>query len=491
MVSGNVAYSLPAEDLLEIEVAETPLKFCTVTLSDVISRGKRLEASVFGVEAKQAISIVENSKYGYHPLVGKDSSVKAAYHAPRFKRNYVDRYHVDAVGFLGSAEMLDCYPSPEKYITNSMAHELRLFAPEHAVLVSCSGTIGNISFVNKSLEKYALSQHIIRLECSEYSGYLYACLKHPSMQKQLDSLVYGAVIQEIEPYHLEKVIIPDAPAAIKKRINDLIVESYTLRDESNALIDEATGLLVNELQLPDINSFDVALYKKKANVDTFSVKLSEMAGRIDASYHLPIVDAIVDHLKKHSAEVTTIGDKRISADVVLPGRFKRVYVDKEYGVKLLGGKEMNQLVPSTEKYLSKKAHKKQLEGTLGIKEHSLLTPARGSLGEVVMPPKHFINWAISDNLMQIISFNNVFGYLYVFLNTEYGRALIQRYTYGGVVDAIEPEHIKRVEIPLLKNKEIQTRINELALEANQKRYEAFQLEQEAIRILDTEVIYAK
>ena len=292
-------------------------------------------------------------------------------------------------------------------------------------------------------------------------------------------------------YHLEKVIIPDAPAAIKKRINDLIVESYTLRDESNALIDEATGLLVNELQLPDINSFDVALYKKKANVDTFSVKLSEMAGRIDASYHLPIVDAIVDHLKKHSAEVTTIGDKRISADVVLPGRFKRVYVDKEYGVKLLGGKEMNQLVPSTEKYLSKKAHKKQLEGTLGIKEHSLLTPARGSLGEVVMPPKHFINWAISDNLMQIISFNNVFGYLYVFLNTEYGRALIQRYTYGGVVDAIEPEHIKRVEIPLLKNKEIQTRINELALEANQKRYEAFQLEQEAIRILDTEVIYAK
>ena len=77
------------------------------------------------------------------------------------------------------------------------------------------------------------------------------------------------------------------------------------------------------------------------------------------------------------------------------------------------------------------------------------------------------------------------------MNSEYGRTLIQRFTYGGVVDAIEPEHIKQVEIPLLRNHDVQKQINDLALEANQKRYEAYQLEQEALRIMDTEVIYAK
>ena len=157
----------------------------------------------------------------------------------------------------------------------------------------------------------------------------------------------------------------------------------------------------------------------------------------------------------------------------------------------MGGKEINQLDPSSEKYLSKKAHSKQLEGALGIKANSILTPARGSLGEVVLPCKHFLNWAISDNMMQILSKEDICGYVYIFLNSDYGKALIQRFTYGGVVDAIEPWHIQQVQIPLLKNKEIQARINELALQANQKRYEAYLLEQRALKVMDDEVIYAK
>jgi len=44
---------------------------------------------------------------------------------------------------------------------------------------------------------------------------------------------------------------------------------------------------------------------------------------------------------------------------------------------------------------------------------------------------------------------------------------------------------------LLKNKEVQDRINALALEASQKRYEAYLLEQQAIEIMNNEVIFAK
>ena len=487
----NLARKLDNAPKAEIEISEAPVKWCSVSLAEMVERGKRLEASSYDINNKKSINTILNCKYGYFELVGENSLVKRAYHAPRFKRNYVTKDHQRAVGFLGSSDMLDIKPQNYKYITTDLANRLNLFCPKNTVLVSCSGTIGNVSYVTKTLLPFAFSQHIIRLECEEYSGYIYCCMKNQNIQTQLQSLIYGAVIQEIEPEHLSRVYIPNAPDSIKAKINDLIMLSYDLRDESNALIDQAQALLVKELNLPPISEIKVDTLDKSKSVQTFNVKLSEMAGRADASYHVPIVDAIVDILKKNAAEVTTVGDERISSDVVLPGRFKRVYVEKDYGVKFIGGKEMHQLIPTTEKYLSKKAHKKQLEGSLGIKPYSILTPARGSLGDVELPCKHFYSWAISDNMMQILSNKNVCGYLYIFLNSEYGKALIQRFTYGGVVDAIEPFHIQSVEVPILRNQDVQKQINDLALQANEKRYKAYLLEQEALKVLDEEVIYAE
>lgn len=83
------------------------------------------------------------------------------------------------------------------------------------------------------------------------------------------------------------------------------------------------------------------------------------------------------------------------------------------------------------------------------------------------------------------------GYLYIFLTSDYGRTLITRYTYGSVVDEIDDDHVRQIPIPLLRNQAMQQQINSLALEANVKRYEAYKLEQEALRIMNEEVIFAK
>ena len=490
MVNSNIAY----QDIeIEIpQIKDEPVKWCSVSLSDVIARGKRLEASVFDVEAKQAWQTVINNRFGIKYLGTSNGLIDNAYYPGRFKRIYCSKGN--GVAFYLPSQMTDVYPKPDKYIskiTKCSLDELRLKA--QTLLLTRSGTIGTISYVSKTLENTVFSDDVIRVTFKDAVdlGYTYTFLKSSIGQKILTTNGYGSVITHLEPEHLNEIPIPNAPTDIKQRINNLIIDSYRLRDESNELIDNATQLLVDELHLPDISEFEVDDYKKEAPVETFNVKLSNLNGRADASYHLPIVDAIVNHLRKYAEEVTTVGDERISSDIILPGRFKRVYVDKEYGVRFLGGKELNQLDPSTEKYLSKKAHANQLKDSLGIKPYSLLTPARGSLGEVVFPPKHFIGWAISDNLMQILSFDSICGYLYIFLNTEYGKTLIQRFTYGGVVDAIEPEHIKQVVIPLLKNKDVQNQINDFALQANQKRYEAYKLEQQALDIMDNEVIFAK
>ena len=491
VVNSNLAHKLDNENTIDVETNDIPLKWCSVSLSDVIFRGKRLEASVFDVEAIQALALINNGKYKTVPLYGDQGIVNKAHYGSRLKRNYVTPEHENSIGFIGSSEMLDIYPRPVKFMVDGeKVHDLHV--KEGTVLLSRSGTIGNVTFVNKTLSKFLVSEHAIRLECTDNSGYVYTFLKTKIGKKLVCSNIYGAVIQQIEPAHLTMVPVPDAPKEIKERIHNLIVESFKLRDESNELIDQATALLIDELKLPSISEFKQNNIKNSANVNAFSVKLSNLAGRVDASYHLPTVDKIVEHLKKYAKEVTTIGDERISKQIILAGVFKRTYVEEEYGYPFLGGKEITQLSPKTEKYLSKPIHKKRYEKELKVTENTILVTDRGTIGTTTIVPRHWNGYAVSQNVLKLVpANNNIAGYIYIFLNSEWGPELIRRQTYGSVVDMIDNNSLSSVEIPLLKNQDIQNRINDLALKANQKRYEAYILEQEALRIMDEKVIYAK
>lgn len=489
MVNSNLAY----QDIeIEIpQIKDEPVKWCSVSLSDVIARGKRLEASVFDVEAIQALALINNGKYKTVPLYGDQGIVNKAHYGSRLKRNYVTPEHENSIGFISSSEMLDIYPRPVKFMVDGeKVHDLHV--KEGTVLLSRSGTIGNVTFVNKTLSKFLVSEHAIRLECTDNSGYVYTFLKTKIGKKLVCSNIYGAVIQQIEPAHLTMVPVPDAPKEIKERIHNLIVESFKLRDESNELIDQATALLIDELKLPSISEFKQNNIKNSANVNAFSVKLSNLAGRVDASYHLPIVDAIVNHLRKYAEEVTTVGDERISSDIILPGRFKRVYVDEGFGRVFIGGKQLWELDPTNKKYLSNSKHNTRIIKELEISENTTLITRSGTIGKVTMVPKHWEHWVTSEHIIRVVpSSSEIAGYLNVFLASDYGNVLIKRFTYGSVVDEIDDNHVSQIAIPLLKNKDVQKQINNLALEANQKRYEAFLLEQQALDIMDNEVIFAK
>ncbi|MBR6428546.1 MAG: restriction endonuclease subunit S [Clostridia bacterium] len=490
MVKNNLAYSVGVDDDKSIEIAGAPVKYCTVALSDVIARGKRLEASVFDVEAKQARSVVEHGKYPVR-MLGGDNGFSSSYVCGRFKRIWVEQSDLP---IFQPSSITDVYPSPDGYLshkTNTNIDVLRVHKGQ--VLMTCSGTIGKLSYVSNTLDGKIFSHDLLRINCNEPfgAGYVYAFLKSMTGNKILLTNSYGAVITHIEPEHLATVPIPDAPVSIKQKINDLVVRSYELRDESNALIDEATDLLIKELRLPAIQSFDVDLFKKCASVDTYSVKLSKLSGRADASYHVPIVDSIIEHLKKHAAEVTTVGDSRISKEVILPPRFARVYVEEGYGRVLIGGKQLFELDPSGKKYISKSKHK-ALMNKLEVHQNTILITRSGTIGKVVLVPAHWDHWVPSDHIIRVVpASSDIAGYLSVFLASDYGYHLITRFTYGSVVDEIDDNHVRNIAIPLLKDQSVQQKINELALSANEKRYEAYQLEQQALSIMDNEVIFAK
>ena len=491
MVNSNLAYKTDAVPEPKVVISESPLKWCSVSLSDVVSRGKRLEASVFDVEAKQARSLISHGKYPL-TMVGGPEGLTSSYVCGRFKRVWVEKSDMP---IYQPSTVVDIKPTPDGYISKRTKTNIEALRVHNGqVLMTCSGTIGKVSYVSKTLDEKIFSHDLLRINCNnaDDAGYIYTYLKSKVGNKILLTNSYGAVITHIEPEHLATVPIPDAPTALKQKINDLIVCSYELRDKSNDLIDKATALLKAELQLPDINVFDVELYKKKAPVDTFSVKLSDMSGRLDASYHVPIVDAITEHLQKYAEEVTTIGDARISKEVILPGRFKRVYVDEGYGRVFIGGKQLYELDPTNKKYLSNVHHGDRIAKQLELHEDMTLITCSGTIGKVSLVGKHWENWTANQHIIRVVPANkDIAGYLNIFLASDYGFQLITRFTYGSVVDEIDDNHVRAISVPLLKDHDVQKQINDLALEANQKRYEAYQLEQEALKIMDVEVIYAK
>ena len=491
MVNSNLAHKLDNKNTIDVETNDIPLKWCSVSLSDVIFRGKRLEASVFDVEAKQARQIIKNSKFP-STTIGGENGLTTSYTCARFKRIWLE--HSDFPIYQPST-IVDIKPKPDGYISNLTKTNIEnLRVKKGQILMTCSGTIGKVSYVSDTLKNKIFSHDLLRINCKNTvdQGYVYTYLKSKVGNKILLTNSYGAVITHIEPEHLATIPIPDAPKEIKERIHNLIVESFKLRDESNKLIDQATTLLIDELKLPPISEFKQNNIKNSANVNAFSVKLSNLASRVDASYHLPIVDKIVEHLKKYAKEVTTIGDERISKQIILAGVFKRTYVEEEYGYPFLGGKEITQLSPKTEKYLSKPIHKKRYEKELKVTENTILVTDRGTIGTTTIVPRHWNGYAVSQNVLKLVpANNNIAGYIYIFLNSEWGTELIRRQTYGSVVDMIDNNSLSSVEIPLLKNQDIQNKINDLALQANEKRYKAYLLEQEALKIMDEEVIYAK
>ena len=281
---------------------------------------------------------------------------------------------------------------------------------------------------------------------------------------------------------------------MKQEIHNLIEDSFRLRDESNELLDEAQALLKDALKLPDIRKLKskAKVFDEVVDICNWSVPLSELDERIDGSYHIPLVQAIEGHLRRFAEEVTCVGDSGVSQSIVLPGRFKRHYVDENNGVVFFGGKQLYELDPSNKKYLSRSKHGKRIRRELEIHTNTILITCSGTIGKVAIVPEHWTSWIPNQHVMRIVpASHEIAGYLYAWLSSDYAYPLITRYTYGAVVDEIDDRQVSQISVPLLNNGSVQRTINDAVLEANVKRVGAYKLEQQALKTLKEEVIFAR
>jgi len=470
---------------------EKPIKWTSVNVQEVIDSNYRLKAGTYGIEARQVRKDLEGGKWDIVHL--GDKFIEDAFYLGRFKRTYVD----EKVGipFILPSQITEIYPKAGKFISPKTNVDIESTRVEKGqVLLTRSGTIGVVSYVSKTLENQSVSDDVIRIKATEYSGYVYAYLKSKVGRLLVETNNYGAVIEHIEPEHLNHIPIPNPPPILKQEIHDLIEESFKLRDKSNELMDTAQVLLKTALQLPSIGAFHerAEQFDKMASVLNYSVSSSEVVDRLDGSYYVPIVKAIEQHIAKTARKIVKVDNSQISRSVTVPGRFKRVYVEEGNGTVFFTGKHISQLDPAEKKYLSLSQHTEKIKDELTIKEGMILITRSGTLGKTTFVPKHWDGWAITDDIICLVpTTHEISGYLYAWLASDYARELIHRFAYGAVVRHLEKEHISQVSVPLLNDENAQRHINDTVLEANRKRTEAYNLEQEALRVLDEKVIYAR
>ena len=434
----------------------SPLRWCSISTEEVRNNAYRLDASAYDLEAMEALSRVYHSPYGWVYLWGENGLVEEAYYPGRYKRIYTSEDKGEP--FYLPSQLEEIYPKPSKWIsakTASLLEKDRI--KESNLLISRSGTIGKCTISSRSSIGKIFSDDVIRITFrSTYDlGYVYAYLNTEEGLKLLQSNNYGAVIDHIEPEHLKNLPIPNAPEEIKRSIHDAVIASYDLRDQSNDLIDEAQRLLYETLGLPEKMDLKPKYYAPQAGFRCFTMSSNELNNRFDVSYHLPEIKEILSLISKQAAEVTTLGNPRISKEIILAGVFKRTYVNKDSGTPFLGGRDITQLAPKVEKYLSYSVHKVRIHKELEVFENYILISDRGTIGKVQIVPKHWNGWAVSQNIIKLIPISlSIAGYIYIYLQTSLGQALIKRETYGSVVDMIDDNNVASIPIPLLKDNSI-------------------------------------
>ncbi len=466
------------------------LKWTTVKISEVEDAKFRLEAAVFKIDARDAHRRVVKSKKGAVKLWSENGLVADASYPGRFKRIYVHKRHGNPM--ILPSQMTALNPVATKFISPKSLHD-SLFLRQNTLLLTRSGTIGNCTLVTDTLKGKLMSDDVIRVSFHKKVdlGYTYAFFKTAIGQLILSTSKYGSVVQHIEPEHLQEISIPNAADSIKESIHNKIMKSFSLRDTSNSLMEKSEKILLDALELKSIEQLHVTYFKSDYALQNYSVRLTELENRFDASYHVPVVNAIIDQLLDNAKKILPLGDAELSKTIILPGRFKRHYVEAGQGTVFLGGKQIHELDPHGKKYLSIKTHGSRIEKQLFLHENMIAITCSGTIGKANLIPKHWENWTMSQHVMRVVPKDTeIAGYLFAWLNSDYGRILIERYTYGSVVDEIDNTHVARVPVPILKDKKQIKKINDLVIEANKQRSEAYYLEQAAIKEFNDNILYA-
>jgi hypothetical protein len=166
-----------------------------------------------------------------------------------------------------------------------------------------------------------------------------------------------------------------------------------------------------------------------------------------------------------------------AANVWQPGRLKGIAVSQQQGVPFLTATQVFDIRPSPRKWLAP-SRTPDSEKRLVQRDWILVTRS-GSVGDVILAYQPHLGVLISDDLLRVEPKKaSDLGYLYAFLRSRYGRAMLRSSHYGSIIKHLEPEHLDSVPVPTVPRDVCDT-LSDRVRRVFQLRDEAFELMREA------------
>lgn len=165
------------------------------------------------------------------------------------------------------------------------------------ILLSMSGTIGDLAIANKNLNfPLNSNQDIAKIHPSPNIGqyFLYTFLSTHFGQNYLKREARGSVQQHVYLSQIEKIKIPRFSKNFEASVENAVIESNNLYDLSAQLYKQAESILLKEIYLECFKPLAEGI-----NIKTFSQSFA-LTGRLDAEYYQPKYDQLVEKIKSQT-----------------------------------------------------------------------------------------------------------------------------------------------------------------------------------------------
>lgn len=417
--------------------------------------------------------------------------VDQVFTAGRNKRVYTQRDF--GYPYLSNSDVIAQNPFNNcKYNSKKHGFDKDALLEENMILTGRVGAIGQTAYVTKEfVDKKAMgSDNIIRIKTKlpELSGFIYAYLSSKIGNALMWKLATGGVQPYITENMLVNIPVPIFPEDKQEVIHSLITEAAELRVEANRLLEEAENTIMNNTNLLKLTTDDYEYFgPRSSNRKTacFVKSIKEIDSiTINAFNHSERISNLITKIKD-SSKTKTLYEILDDNKLFSTGSFPRV--ESEKGIMLINQSDIFDTIIKGKTISKRKVRTDNL-----VEKGEVIIAGVGTLGEsetfcrVIYANEDIEGQLISGEFIRMKSQEIPSGYLYAWLNSDYGFRLIRSTQTGTKLCRPIQNLLLKIPVPILKE-DIMKSIHNLVVDGHTKRHLANCKENQAIELVEKEI----
>lgn len=430
------------------------------------------------------------NKMGFKPLSFYADRI---FTAGRNKRVYTTRDY--GYPYLSNSDVITNNPfSSSKYNSKKYGYDSNAILKEGMIVTGRVGAIGRTAFIPKYFEdkKSMGSDNIIRILISDHSinGFIYAYLASRIGNTFLWKYSTGGVQPYINEDMVASIPIANYNDSMKREIHDLVLESNTLRNDANKIMDTVDRRfhLISNLEYLKPEEYNYFGPRSLRETSYFTKNINKIdSTTFNAFNYSFLVDQLIDRIKLSNKTLPlymVLDEKQIFST----GSFPRIEVKSNNGIMLINQSDIFDTIIQ-----GKRISKRKVKTDNLAQYGEVIIAGVGTLGEnetfcrVIFANEDIQGQLVSGEFIRMNTNSEIpSGYLYAWLNTDYGFRLIRSTQSGTKLCRPIPRLLLKLPVPIL-DESIMLEIHNMVTKAHTLRYQANQKELQAIQLVENEI----